>query len=1003
MSVIKVSLRAPAVSAALVLAASALHAQPAPMVRLSVSTAGAQANGASFFEAMTPDGRHVVFSSTATNLDDDDTNAAVDYFLRDRDTDGDGVFDEAGAVRTIRVSEGLSHQQSISLFTGAQISPDGRFVLFATNGALAPGDTNGDYDAYLRDRDADGDGIFDEPGAVTVTQASTGTGNSQANGMSRGYQIAGNGRYVLFTSNAPNLRGGQGFEWQFYRKDLVTSVTTMVTAMPDGTPADTFSIAAALSPDGTLAAFAGGFSALTAVNTWWVLRNLSANTFEPIVDGNPPTSVLPLRPGTAAPLDLQGGWPGLDIGFTADAQTLYLNTYRNVLPGGGQQGSILEYDLVTKRITSHFPGVPLFADTHSGLLPRFRDGRALVFVPRFVFVSGCTDSVEAVSRYDRVTKRVVPLLAGPVSSTVSDATGRRLLYRITGCTATPSPPVTYLLDSDYGTPLPLPALAPFAVNAMDDAGTTVVFFSGDATLLPGGTDTNGELDVFAYDLRTAFDRDTDLLDDRWEAAMGLDYTSSAGADGASGDPDGDGLTNAQEFQAGSHPRGGVRSFLAEGADNAFFHARLGLANAGTSDATAVVRLDGDEGSQRTINVKVPAGGKRTVFVDEIAGHAASFATVVESGAPLVVDRTMSWGAAEYGAHAERASPAPSMTWFLAEGSTGGFGLFYLLQNPGDAAATATVRYLRPSPLAPIDRVYTLPPRSRTTVPVNTQAPELAATDVSAAITATAPILVERAMYRTVGDQVFAAGHDSAAVTAPATSWFLAEGATGSFFDLFVLIANPTTTAADVQIRYLLTDGTVLAKSYAVPAESRRTIYVDDEDFGVLGRALANATLSCAITVTNAVPIVVERSMWFPGPQVTPAFWTEAHNSPGATGTARRWALADGEAGGTRGAQTFVLIANTSATAGRARITVLPDTPTPSAATRVTFTVDLPANSRTTVPMHGVAGLPDSRFGVLVESIDTAPLADLVVKRAMYWNAGGETWAAGTNLLATPLP
>jgi hypothetical protein len=41
--------------------------------------------------------------------------------------------------------------------------------------------------------------------------------------------------------------------------------------------------------------------------------------------------------------------------------------------------------------------------------------------------------------------------------------------------------------------------------------------------------------------------------------------------------------------------------------------------------------------------------------------------------------------------------------------------------------------------------------------------------------------------------------------------------------------------------------------------------------------------------------------------------------------------------------------------------------------------------------------------VLVESIDTAPLADLVVERAMYWNSGKVVWAAGTNLLATPVP
>ena len=47
------------------------------------------------------------------------------------------------------------------------------------------------------------------------------------------------------------------------------------------------------------------------------------------------------------------------------------------------------------------------------------------------------------------------------------------------------------------------------------------------------------------------------------------------------------------------------------------------------------------------------------------------------------------------------------------------------------------------------------------------------------------------MYASLPGQAFAAGHNSAGVTAPATRWFLAEGATGSFFDLYVLIANPS--------------------------------------------------------------------------------------------------------------------------------------------------------------------------------------------------------------------
>ena len=72
-----------------------------------------------------------------------DTNGAVDVFVRDRQT---------GTTRRVSVGPGGAQGNDQSSDDPA-ISADGRFVAFgsaATN--LVPGDTNGDFDVFVRVR-----------------------------------------------------------------------------------------------------------------------------------------------------------------------------------------------------------------------------------------------------------------------------------------------------------------------------------------------------------------------------------------------------------------------------------------------------------------------------------------------------------------------------------------------------------------------------------------------------------------------------------------------------------------------------------------------------------------------------------------------------------------------------------------------------------------------------------------------------------------------------------
>ena len=71
------------------------------------------------------------------------------------------------------------------------------------------------------------------------------------------------------------------------------------------------------------------------------------------------------------------------------------------------------------------------------------------------------------------------------------------------------------------------------------------------------SDNDGLPDIQEFQvgtLPTSGDSDSDTLSDAWETQYGLDPLSGSGANGAAGDPDGDGRSNAQERTANTNPK-----------------------------------------------------------------------------------------------------------------------------------------------------------------------------------------------------------------------------------------------------------------------------------------------------------------------------------------------------------------------------------------------------------------------------------------------------------------
>jgi Ca2+-binding RTX toxin-like protein len=425
--------------------------------------------------------------------------------------------------------------------------------------------------------------------------------------------------------------------------------------------------------------------------------------------------------------------------------------------------------------------------------------------------------------------------------------------------------------------------------------------------------------------------------------------------------------------------------LAEGSTGTFFDTDILIANPHAQAAPVEITYLKNDGTVINQSLELRATSRTTIRVDTLAGlEGTEFSATITSvtGLPLVVERTMRWDPTGYGAHTEKATDGPARTWFFAEGSQGFFHTFLLLANPGNTPNTATVEFLREG-AGPLVRTFELGPTSRRTIPVG-DIVEMRNTSFGMAVAFEHPGVAERAMY--FGPDL-AAGHESAGVNAASTSWFLAEGATNTFFTTFILLANPGDVAATATVTYLPQTGQPVTRTKTLAPKQRLSVNVQLED-----TTLNNAAVATRVESTQ--PLLVERAQYWPG---EPKNWFEAHNSFGATAVGTKWGLAEGRVGGDDAFQTFILLANASTTeAADVRITFLREN-----GTTIVKTFRVNRTTRLTVPVQDdVPELKNESFSAIVE-VTSGP--GIFVERAMYSDANGQTFAAGTNALATRLP
>jgi len=172
--------------------------------RVSLSSAGAEANAASNFSTLSRDGRFVAFSSGAANLDPSAPGGVPRVFVRDR---------TASSLHHVSVTS--AGEASDNRAGPSSIGADGRFVAFVSSSTnLDPRDTDPGDDVFLHDR---------QSGATEIV--SLADDESLIADVKRDPQVSTDGNRIVFRTSIVR---------RIYLRDRAAGTTRLVDVDPLG-------------------------------------------------------------------------------------------------------------------------------------------------------------------------------------------------------------------------------------------------------------------------------------------------------------------------------------------------------------------------------------------------------------------------------------------------------------------------------------------------------------------------------------------------------------------------------------------------------------------------------------------------------------------------------------------------------------------------------------------------------------------------------------------------
>ena len=330
-----------------------------------------------------------------------------------------------------------------------------------------------------------------------------------------------------------------------------------------------------------------------------------------------------------------------------------------------------------------------------------------------------------------------------------------------------------------------------------------------------------------------------------------------------------------------------------------------------------------------------------------------------------------------GALCSNGAPAPSKTWYFAEGYIDAEFIEYLtFFNPGASPVNARTTYY-PEGHPQVVENYYLAPGTRFTVAVNRVSGLPYSYGHGVKVAADGPVVVQQSEYFNMAGR--RGGTCYLGATAPSKTWYFAEGYTGALFSTYLLLFNPSKKTTKCHVTYYISGSQSYFHDFTMPPESR-------------GTTLVNALPGCngkeiSIRVDSTQPVVAARSEYYDWTG-NPNYVNGGDTVTGQTKTAKTWYLAEGCTGNYF--DEYILMLNPTGELANVNIEFC------TSNGPFNYQCNVAPYSRGTVAVDSIPGLASADTAAIVHSDK-----DVVVERSMYLSRDSRRGGSQTGGVTAP--